>query len=44
MRTNAECLNDYLEELFSYWNGENDDFVPISISEEAERDALRDSF
>ena len=42
--SNAEQLNEYIEELFNYWNGENDDFEPIPISEEAEKEALKDSF
>ena len=26
--SNAETLNQYIKELFDYWNGENDDFEP----------------
>ena len=33
--SNAEQLNEYIEELFNYWNGEN---------YEAEKEALKDSF
>lgn len=43
-KTNAQLLNEYLDELFAYWNGENDDFVPVPISEEVEKEALRDRF
>lgn len=42
--SNAAQLNEYIEELFNYWDGENDDFEPIPISEEVEEEALKDSF
>lgn len=28
--SNAETLNQYIKELFDYWNGKNDDFEPTS--------------
>ena len=34
--SNAETLNQYIKELFDYWNGENDDFEPISIPKEVD--------
>lgn len=43
-KSNAQLLNEYIEELYDYWNGKNDDFVPVPISEEAEEEALKDSF
>lgn len=27
--SNAETLNQYIKELFDYWDGKNDDFEPI---------------
>ena len=27
--SNAETLNQYIKELFDYWNEKNDDFEPI---------------
>lgn len=29
--SNAETLNQYIKELFDYWNEKNDDFEPIQI-------------
>lgn len=26
--SNTETLNQYIKELFDYWNGKNDDFEP----------------
>ena len=32
----VEELNQYIKELFDYWNGENDDFKPVPISKEVD--------
>ena len=40
----AEELNKYIEELFAYLNGENDDFEPIPISKEVDNEMQKDSF
>ena len=42
--SNAETLNQYIKELFDYWNGENDDFEPIPIPKEVDDEMQRDSF
>lgn len=42
--TNAELLNQYIKELFDYWNGENDDFEPVLISKEVDDEMKKDSF
>ena len=31
--SNAETLNQYIKELFDYWDGKNDDFEPIPHAE-----------
>ena len=41
---NAETLNQYIKELFDYWNGKNDDFEPIPIPKEVDDEMQRDSF
>lgn len=41
--TNAELLNQYIKELFDYWNG-NDDFEPVLISKEVDDEMKKDSF
>ena len=30
--SNAETLNQYIKELFDYWNGKNDDFDALFCS------------
>lgn len=42
--SNTETLNQYIKELFDYWNGENDDFEPIQIPKEVDDEMQRDSF
>lgn len=42
--SNAEALNKYIENLFDYWNGKNDDFEPIPIQKEVDDEMQRDSF
>lgn len=42
--SNAETLNQYIKELFDYWNGKNDDFEPIQIPKEVDDEMQRDSF
>lgn len=32
--SNAEALNQYIKELFAYWDGENDNFEPVPIPKE----------
>lgn len=32
----AEELNQYIQGLFDYWNGENDDFKPVPIPKEVD--------
>lgn len=34
--SNAETLNQYIKELFDYWNEKNDDFEPIQIPKEVD--------
>lgn len=41
---NAETLNQYIKELFDYWNGKNDDFESIPIPKEVDDEMQRDSF
>lgn len=40
----AEELNKYLAALFDYWDGKNDEFEPILISEEVDAEMEKDSF
>ena len=42
--SNAETLNQYIKELFDYWNEKNDDFEPIQIPNEVDDEMQRDSF
>jgi len=42
--SNAETLNQYIKELFDYWDGKNDDFEPIPIPKEVDDEMQRDSF
>lgn len=42
--SNAETLNQYIKELFDYWNEKNDDFEPIQIPKEVDDEMQRDSF
>jgi len=42
--SNTETLNQYIKELFDYWNGKNDDFEPIPIPKEVDDEMQRDSF
>lgn len=39
-----ETLNQYIKELFDYWDGKNDDFEPIPIPKEVDDEMQRDSF
>lgn len=40
----AEELNQYIQELFDYWNGKNDDFKPVPIQKEVDDEMEKDSF
>lgn len=40
----TELLNQYIKELFDYWNGENDNFEHILISKEVDDEMEKDSF
>ena len=40
----VEELNQYIQELFDYWDGKNDDFEPIPIPKEVDDEMQRDSF
>lgn len=40
----VEELNQYIQELFNYWDGKNDDFEPIPIPKEVDDEMQRDSF
>lgn len=42
--SNAEELNDYVQELFEYWDGKNDNFKPITILKEVDDEMEKDSF
>lgn len=42
--SNAETLNQYIKELFDYWEGKNDDFEPIPIPKEVDDEMEKDSF
>ena len=44
LMSNAEALNQYIKELFDYWDGKNDDFEPIPISKEVDDEMQKDSF
>ena len=44
LMSNAEALNQYIKELFDYWDGKNDDFEPIQISKEVDDEMQKDSF
>lgn len=43
---NAQLLNEYLDMLLKYWNGEIDevDFIPIFIPVEVDSEMQKDSF
>ena len=34
--SNAETLNQYIKELFDYWDGKNDDFCLLYTSDAAD--------
>lgn len=38
----VEELNQYIQELFDYWDGKNDDFEPIPIPKEVDDEMQRD--
>lgn len=40
----VEELNQYIQELFDYWDGKNDDFESIPIPKEVDDEMQRDSF
>lgn len=40
----AGVLNQYIEKLFDYWDGKNDDFEPVPIPKEVDDEMQRDSF
>ena len=40
----VEELNQYIQELFEYWDGKNYDFEPIQIQKEFDDEMKRDSF
>ena len=40
----VEELNQYIQELFDYWDGKNDDFEAIPIPKEVDDEMQRDSF
>lgn len=40
----VEELNQYIQQLFDYWEGKNDDFEPIPIPKEVDDEMQRDSF
>lgn len=40
----VRLLNEYVEELFKFWDGKNDDFKPLPIPDEIDREMQRDSF
>ncbi|MDD3186107.1 MAG: hypothetical protein PHT76_12485 [Anaerostipes sp.] len=37
-------FNQYIEELLDYWEGKNDSFIPLPISEEVDLEMEKDSF
>lgn len=45
-KSGAQLLNEYLDTLLKYWNGEIDevDFTPISIPVEVDSEMQKDSF
>lgn len=42
--SNAEALNQYIKELFAYWDGKNDNFEPVPIPKEIDDEMQKDSF
>lgn len=40
----ARELNEYIKELFEFWDEKNDDFKPLPILEEVDREMQKDSF
>ena len=40
----VEELNQYIQQLFDYWEGKNDDFEPIPIPKEVDDEMEKDSF
>ncbi len=40
----VEELNQYIQQLFDYWEGKNDDFEPIPIQKEVDDEMEKDSF
>ena len=40
----VEELNQYIQQLFDYWEGKNDDFEPIPIPKEVDDEMQKDSF
>ena len=43
--SNVETLNEYIEKIFQYWNGETtEEFELIPIPEEVDREMQKDSF
>ena len=45
-KSNAQLLNEYLDTLLKFWNGEigEDDFTPITIPAEVDSEMQKDSF
>ena len=39
----VEELNQYIQQLFDYWEGKNDDFEPIPIPKEVDDEMEKDS-
>ena len=42
--SNAEALNQYIKELFDYWDVKNDNFEPVPIPKEIDDEMQKDSF
>ena len=40
----TEELNHYIEELFAYWDGKNENFKPIPIDKETDNEMQKDNF
>ena len=40
----VEELNQYIQQLFDYWEGKNDDFEPIPIPKEVDDEMEKDYF
>ena len=40
----VEELNQYIQQLFDYWEGKNDDFETIPIPKEVDDEMEKDSF